>query len=386
MSDLDKEFEAIRARIEAGPDEDVTNSITRPEELPSLLDREPSSWRRVPLTGDFEDDAPPSILAIGGTSRALLYPGSTNSIFGESEAGKSWVALVAAREVIERGGRVLWLDFEDNVRRFRGRLDSMSIPLDVAEKSIDYVNPIHALWSKERKASTSAHHDFEQLLRAGRYELAVVDTMTGAMSVEGLDPLSMTDVESLYRVLCGTIVRETGAAVLVLDHVTKSSDTRGRYAIGSERKLSGITGAAYSLEVTRPWSRALGGEPVYGAAVLKVAKDRPGYVRGGRSELSVVASIEVTADPDGGLRMRVLDPRDTVPVPPLDLVTRIVEALRRFGELSMTKLEEQVEGKAETKRAARNWLIDRGAIVVDSRGNGSYLRLDENKLRELDLA
>jgi hypothetical protein len=383
MSDIEQELDQIRAAFNE-PVGDVTNSIKRPDQLPSLLDREPSSWRVVPLSGASEEDSPPSILSIGATSRHLLYTGSTNSIFGESESGKSWIALVAALEVIDRGGRVLWLDFEDNARRFRGRLDSMSVPKELWSL-IDYVNPIHALWNNRTNASTAAHADFAELLNNGCYELAVVDTMTGAMSVEGLDPLSMTDVEQVYRVLAGQIVKRTGAAVLILDHVTKATEGRGRYAIGSERKLSGITGAAYSLEVTRPWSRALGGEPVNGAASLKIAKDRPGYVRGGRSELSIVASIEVTADPDGGLRMRVLDPLDTVPVPPVDLLRRIIDTLRRLGELSMTGLERELDGKSETIRAARNWLIDRGAIVKHERGNGKYLRLDETKLRELDI-
>jgi hypothetical protein len=384
MSDLERQLEEIFAKIDEGP-EDVTNSTPRPEELAKIVEgREPSSWRPIPLEGPVEDDAPPSLLAIEGTARHLLYPGSTNSISGESESGKSLLALVAAREVIERGGRVLWLDFEDTVRRFRSRLDSMSVPRELWS-SIDYINPAHALWNRKTNASTGAHADFVELLARGRYEFAVVDTMTGAMSVEGLDPLSMTDVEQVYRVLTGEIVKRTGAAVLVLDHVPKSNETK-RYAIGSERKLSGITGAAFAIEVTKPWSRALGGVPVHGSALLKIAKDRPGYVRGGRSELSAVASIEVTADPDGGLRLRVVDPRDTVPCPPIDLVSKIVEALRRFPGTSKSTLENELGVKAATSRAARDWLIDRGAIVVEARGNGSYLTLNETRLRELDLA
>lgn len=384
MSDVQKELAEVRALFEVPVDEDATNSTPRAADLEKLIDRDPSSWRPIPLEGPVEDDAPPSVLAIENTSRHLLYPGSTNSIYAESESGKSLLAIVAAREVIERGGRVLWLDYEDTARRFRSRLDSMSVPRELWS-SIDYVKPAHALWDTRGNKSTLAHADFVEMLRRGRYELAVVDTMTGAMSVEGLDPNIGTEVELIYRVLTGRIVEETGAAVLVLDHVPKTTEAK-RYAIGSERKLSGLTGASYVLEVTRRWSRALGGEPIYGAAVLKITKDRPGYVRGGRAELSVVASIEVTADPDGGLRMRVLDPRDTVPVPPLELVNKIVEVLRRFPGMSKSALETEAGGKANTVRAARNWLIDRGAIIVEARGNGSYLSLNELRLRELDLA
>lgn len=386
MSDLERQLEEIFSKIDEGPVEDVTNSTPRPEELAKIVEgREPSSWRPIPLEGPVEDDAPPSLLAIEGTTRHLLYPGSTNSISGESESGKSLLALVAAREVIERGGRVLWLDYEDTRRRFTSRLDSMSVPRELWS-SIDYINPAHALWNRKINASTGAHADFVELLARGGYELAVIDTMTGAMSVEGLDPNIGTEVEAIQRELMGRIVKDTGAAVLVLDHVTKSSDGRGRYAIGSERKLSGITGAAYAIEVTKPWSRALGGAPIHGTALLKITKDRPGYVRGEGSTLSTVASIEVTADPDGGLRLRVVDPRDTVPCPPLDLVSKIVEALRRFPGTSKSTLENELGVKAATSRAARDWLIDRGAIVVESRGNGSYLTLNETRLRELDLA
>lgn len=371
-------------------DEDVTNSQRRPlsgdlAELDRDLERPLSSWRPISLDGDVEADAPPSILTVSGTDRALLYPGATNSIAGESESGKTWLALVAAREVIDRGGRVLWLDYEDNVRRFRGRLDSMSVPRDLWG-SIDYVNPFHALWNNKVNASTSAHADFVELLQAGRYDFAVVDTMTGAMSVEGLDPNVGTEVESIQRILLGAIVKETGAAVLVLDHVTKSSDGRGRYAIGSERKLSGITGAAYSLEVSRPWSRALGHDPVHGLATLKVTKDRPGFVRGGRSELSTVANVEVTADPDGGIRLRLVDPRDSVTAPPTELVREILRRVRLDGPITPNKVAENIEKKRATVLGALDWLREKGALDSTPRsGGGQWLTVNDLRVRELDL-
>jgi hypothetical protein len=389
MSDVKRELDEIRAALMAPTDPDATNSTPRPiptsAELDRLLDREPSSWRAIPLDGEIEEDQPPTILTVAGTDRALLYSGATNSISGESEAGKTWLALVAAREVIERGGRVLWLDFEDNVKRFRGRLDSMSVPRDLWAL-IDYVNPFHALWDRRLNASTMAHADFVEMLRAGRYEFAVIDTMTGAMSVEGLDPNIGTEVERIQRVLMGAIVKETGAAVLVLDHVTKSSDARGRYAIGSERKLSGITGAAYAIEVSRPWSRALGAEPVHGLALLKITKDRPGFVRGGRSELSTVASIEVTADPDGGIRFRVLDPRDTVTAPPHDLVAEILRRVRLDAPITANKVAESIEKKTATVKSAIDWLRERGALDSTPRpGGGHFLTVNEIRVRELDL-
>ena len=181
------------------------------------------------------------------------------------------------------------------------------------------------------------------------------------------------------------MVEPLADAVLVLDHVTKSSEGRGRYAIGSERKLSGITGAAYVLEVTRPWSRALGGEPVYGAAVLKITKDRPGYVRGGRSELSTVASIEVTADPDGGLRLRVVDPRDTVTTPPHELIVEVLRRVRLDGPVTANKVAESIEKKRATVLGVVDWLRGQGALDSEVQGRGRYLTVNELQVRELDL-
>lgn len=391
MSDVqrEQELEALRALLEAPTVEDATNSNGRPlpadlEALDKELDHERSSWSPIPLDGEVEEDAPPSILTIQGTDRALLYSGATNSISGESEAGKTWLAIVAAREVIARGGRVLWIDFEDNPKRFRGRLAAMSVT-DTERKSIDYVQPFHALWNKRTNTSTSAHADFVELLRRGRYEFAVVDTMTGAMSVEGLDPNIGTEVEMIQRVLMGRIVKETGASVLVLDHVTKSSENRGRYAIGSERKLSGITGAAYAIEVTRPWSRALGGDPVHGSASLKITKDRPGFVRGGRSELSVVASIEVTAEPDGGIYFRVVDPRDTVTAPPHDLIVEVLRRVRLDGPLTANKVADSIPKKRSTVLDVVDYLRDKGALNGEKQGRGTYLTVNELRVRELDL-
>ena len=68
--------------------------------------------------------------------------------------------------------------------------------------------------------------------------------------------------------------RATGAAVVLIDHVTKDIWTRSRWAIGGQAKMAGLTGAAYTVEVTGPLGRGMRGE-----VVLRIAKDRPGAVR-----------------------------------------------------------------------------------------------------------
>lgn len=382
MSD---EITELRALLESTNDD--TNPRRRPigttpEDLDRALDRQPTTWEPIDLTGPIEEDAPPSLLAVRGAS-SLLYSGRTNSIIGESETGKSWIALHAATEVLARGGRVLWIDYEDNVRTFRGRLDALSISNEDAQR-IHYLNPSKALYDHHKlRTSGPGYAALVELCREYRYELAVIDTMTGAMSVEGLDPDSGTDVEATHRVLMGTIARESGATVLVLDHVPKSKDNRGRYAIGSERKLSVITGAAYVVEVTRPVSRALGPDPILGSANLKVTKDRPGFVRGGRSELSTVAVVEMTAYPDGGLTVRLVSPKDIVTVPSIDLLHRILDRVRRDGPITANALHKDLGGNRDSFLAAIDHLRDTGALDAVKNGRGQYLTVNELRVREL---
>ena len=66
----------------------------------------------------------------------------------------------------------------------------------------------------------------------------------------------------------------TGAAVVLVDHVTKSQEGRGRWAIGSERKLWGLDGAAYGFESLVPFGRGK-----TGLVKITVAKDRCGHIR-----------------------------------------------------------------------------------------------------------
>jgi hypothetical protein len=83
------------------------------------------------------------------------------------------------------------------------------------------------------------------------------------------------DIATWMRLLPKQTADRTGAAVLLVDQVTKDCDTRGRFAIGGQAKRAALTGAAYTVEVAEPVGIGL-----RGAVVLGVAKDRPGYVRG----------------------------------------------------------------------------------------------------------
>ena len=45
-------------------------------------------------------------------------------------------------------------------------------------------------------------------------------------------------------------IAAAGAAVVLIDHVAKDKEKRGRYAIGAQHKLAGVA-VAYGIEVLR---------------------------------------------------------------------------------------------------------------------------------------
>ena len=84
------------------------------------------------------------------------------------------------------------------------------------------------------------------------------------MTIEGLEIVSNTDVAQWIRMLPKRVARLDGTAVICIDHVTKASETQGRYAIGGQHKLAGTTGAAYRFTTVQPLARPTDLEPVFG--------------------------------------------------------------------------------------------------------------------------
>jgi hypothetical protein len=200
------------------------------------------------------------------------------------------------------------------------------------------------------------------------------------MSVEGLDPNSGTDVETLYRILPGKLAK-SGTAVLMLDHVTKSLEARGKHAIGSERKLSGLTGTSYNLKVSKPWRRATM-TPLEGSFDLVIAKDRAGFVG---AVGDTIATGIVSSDPDGGLRIRLMPPEDTTVVPPINRLREILDYLKTYDGSSTNQLEKGVGGNVGQVRDAIKYLVGVGALTVDKVGNAHRHYRDEQKIKDLDL-
>lgn len=229
---------------------------------------ERSSWEPIELRGL----APSGRITpeIGG----LLYRGGRHGFSGESESGKTTVAYALALEEIRAGGRVLIHDYEMGEYVARDRFRDMGAT-DEELDAVIFVRP------DTRPNST----ELKELL-IDDPTLMIIDAAAGAYSVLGLDDGKRLDVETFGR----TLIRpfsEASVTSIVIDHVTKAKDGRGRYAIGSERKLGGLD-VHLGFEALRPLRRGAN-------ALVHVIthKDRFGYLTRPRA-----AEVELRSDPE----------------------------------------------------------------------------------------
>jgi len=378
MSDAAKIEDKIREleRSLGQVDLDATNSTPRPTER-TFGD----SWTFRPIsTTDPADELRPTILRVKN-SAPLFYEHDLNSLIGEPNLGKSWILLHAAAEVLADGRRVLWIDYEEpGQRKLRSRLRTLGVPVE-HWGNLHHVNPSEQLWSRERGSSTPTYANVRDQLRKydEPYGLVVIDAMAGLLSTEGLDENKTEDVEQAYRTVRTLFIDEGGSTVVASDHVTKAKDTRGRWAIGSQRKISGITGATYYLQVSTPWRRATV-EPVRGSASLIVSKDRQGV----RAVGDTAAAVEVVATPDGFLDIRLTNPKDVVNLPSDDDVKAVVNELRLGGANTKTALRKECEMGDDRVKRVLTWLVEQSAATTKPHPNGGAIyTLVETKIRDL---
>lgn len=226
----------------------------------------------------------------------LLYPGLTHSLAGDSGSGKTWLAYWEVVQVLRRGdGDVLVLDYEGaSARSFKQRMQALGWRESL--KRVTYYNkPAGLDWP-----------ELDQLLTRP-YAYAVIDGVNAALQLSGLpgDSLSNSNdaITRWHNALPGRIAEETGAAVLMIDHVTKSREGRNGFAIGGQAKRAALTGAAYGVTPVEPFGVGRSG----GFNVVVNGKDREGVVLGALNS-DLAAYVQVTAEDDSTLALELQPP------------------------------------------------------------------------------
>jgi hypothetical protein len=231
------------------------------------------SWLPLNLA-DLPQKPPvlPTLGAIDGIG--LLYPGKRHVFSGPQESAKTLAAYLLAIQTIRDGGTVILLDFEMGAYDARARLvDLGATPDDLSQ--LLYAEP-----------DDPATDDRIALLIGLNPNLVIVDAAAGAYAVQGLDDNKRQDVEQLTNLYIRSFWKH-GIATIMLDHVVKNTETRGAYAIGSERKVGGAD-VHLGFTVITPISRGHSG--LY---KITTHKDRGGYLKRG-----VLAEMELSSHPE----------------------------------------------------------------------------------------
>lgn len=344
-----------------------------------------SSWEAVDfgpyLDGTHQAPEPTQFAREDGV--CLFYSGLTHSLHGESESGKSWVALHVCVEQLRAGRHVLYCDYESDAASIVQRLRVLGATDSEISELFHYVQP--------ETAPTREAEAFQALLEAHPYALAVIDGVTESLGIAGRETVSNDDVTRWANELPNRIAK-TGAAVVQIDHVTKDAGTRGRFAIGGQAKMASITGAAYVVEVRRPLGRGRIGE-----LTLRVAKDRPGYVRGhaghyraaDRTQEAARFVLDSTGD---SARVFVHAPAaetEGQPETGQRRLTTIMEQLSRMIEdsaepLTFNELRKRSESREGYVRRALTSLISEGHVSVQTGARNSQLHTSERPYRAAD--
>lgn len=224
-----------------------------------------SSWRfedLAQLASGIELPPTPTVFQ-REDGQGLFYRGAVNDLHGEPGCGKSMIAQIATAQELKNNRDVIYIDYEDSARNVVKRLLLLGVTGEQIISHLHYVRP-----SAKPSSPTSLDGWRETLDYADTATLAIIDGVTSCLAYAGLDSNSGDDIAAWYNTM-PRLISACGPAVVLIDHVVKSKDNRGRYAGGSMQKLALIDGISYSVDMTKPV-----GKGVRGTIVIKSGKDR----------------------------------------------------------------------------------------------------------------
>lgn len=218
----------------------------------------------------------------------LFYSGEFNLIFGDSESGKTWLALSAVADVLtQQDGKAAFIDLDHNgAASIINRLQGFGVPDDV-------------LGDQQRFRLTQDDgielRAVVQDLAVFAPDIAVLDSLGEALGLHRYDSNDGGDFTTAHTQIIKPLTR-VGTGVAVIDHLAKNADSRAFGPTGTPAKLRAVGGTALRVTAEEPFKPGEGG-----SAKLELFKDRHGGVRKQfprQSSKPVIGTFKLTADDD----------------------------------------------------------------------------------------
>lgn len=296
------------------------------------------------------------------SGQCLFYRGRINTLFGESGSGKTWVSLLATKQEIEAGNHAVFIDFEDDLASALLRLLAIGTDQDAIRQRFHYVQPEEKISKRVRKELVANLADLGPTL-------VVIDSTGESLAVEGKNPNQDEEVALWLRVLPKACTR-SGAAVVVVDHVTKAADGNSS-PIGSQRKKAGVF-AMFRVETVEAFAKG-----VAGSARVVAMKDKAGNFRSGDAVAVLHASPGVGEDLDLYLEESAKDSDLLVGGYDERLFTKICDALQTAHDESIDDewvgagvniVASLVSGNASKTRHHLKHLVRLGNVKREKKG------------------
>ena len=328
--------------------------------------------------------------------QGLFYRGAVNDLHGEPGCGKSMIAQIATAQELKADRDVIYIDYEDSARNVVKRLLLLGVSGEQIIGHLHYVRP-----SAKPSSPTSLGGWRETLDYADTATLAIIDGVTSCLAYAGLDSNSGDDIAAWYNTM-PRLISACGPAVVLIDHVVKSKDNRGRYAGGSMQKLALIDGISYSVDMTKPV-----GKGVRGTIVIKSGKDRISEIEehcavswsSNGSHLREAARIEINSTDPKLMRVTIARPNmmpsdETTRQRGLERPTGLMEKISRIienapEEPNQTEIIELLKDDGSSARkttvlTAINRLLEGGWISNRSGRNNRNIYASVRPYRQMN--
>jgi hypothetical protein len=209
----------------------------------TVEDEEPRKSRRVNLRPYLDGTYVPPVPSVGAERDdgvRLLYPGRWHSVIALTAAGKSWFAIWHAKAVLDAGGTVVYLHFEETSPALTlGRLRALGVADDVIAERFVWLD-CDTRWTREQ---------FEAELDALDQSptLVVVDGVNAMCTLHGW-PVNEPGAVGAYRLTFEKPATKVDAAVLSLGHPPKAPDRQSeRHGYGATGWLDEVDGVGFRL-------------------------------------------------------------------------------------------------------------------------------------------
>jgi hypothetical protein len=308
-----------------------------------VITKAPAGLGVIDLEPAMETVEPPTLVCTD-----MLYLGAVHTLTGAPDCGKTTLACWWMLQAVRDGRTVLFLDEEGGRELVTEKFQALGAR---PGERIAYVPFPSRSWVPEDVRQLG------QLLDERKPAIVTWDSAAAFLSRAGLDENAAADVTRFYTDVLIPCARQYGAAVIVIDHDTKSSEP-SRYARGSGAKLA-ATDVAYKIASIKPFSKTDDG-----TSKLSITKDRRGWLH---------RDHEV-AFTHGGILGVSISERTVGTFQPTEIMDAILdELIKHGGELSWQDIKARVRSRDETLREALGALEDKHAISRRTGPRNSYI-------------